>query len=74
MTIIDISDTSHLVNMEKYSRIAKKRYRHYIMQQKKESLTRQLVVLVLRLLEALTRMLAYLRITKRRQVQKVNVE
>ncbi|MDQ3873059.1 MAG: hypothetical protein M3258_05550 [Thermoproteota archaeon] len=60
--------------MPDYSSLANRRYRRYVIQQQKESFIQRVLVLVLHILEFLHRMLDKSHLTKRREVQKVNVE
>jgi hypothetical protein len=60
--------------MSTYSKLAGKRYRQYLWQKQKESFIQQLATLVLGILEALLRRLEESSLTKKRRIQKVNVE
>jgi hypothetical protein len=59
---------------KKYSEVAAKRYRRYILQKEKESVVHGLVTLVLRILQALVRKLLQLNIRNAQRVEKLNVE
>jgi predicted nucleic acid-binding Zn-ribbon protein len=60
--------------MYAYFKLAEKRYRQYLWQKQRESLTQQLATLVLHIFEALVAALQDTGIIKTRRVQKVNVE
>jgi hypothetical protein len=57
-----------------YSKVAAKRYRKYLKGKKNQSLSSELVSLILHLLHALVRALQQLGIRKARTIQKINVE
>lgn len=61
-------------NMSEYSKFARRRYRQYQWQEKKNSMKRQMLDLILRIFQAIFEMFQSTSIMKRRRVQTVNVE
>ncbi len=60
--------------MSEYSKLAGRRYRQYVWQEKKESLKSQMLGLLMRILQALLKMFQRTGIIKRTRVQTISVE
>ncbi|MDQ3837541.1 MAG: hypothetical protein M3270_11515 [Thermoproteota archaeon] len=60
--------------MVEYSKLTAKRYRRYLEEEKNQSLSSELISLILQLVHALVRTLQQLGIRKTRVVQKIDVE